>query len=233
MTGSRLRQTEVTTQPTQTVTGDTISNLGYTNIGQALTELPSFGVPGNSPAGPQGSFGAGQTFVNLYDLGAQRTLSLVNGNRFVSSGSSSIFGSVQGSPVDLGQIAPDLVDHIDVVSVGGAPIYGSDAIAGTVNVILKKDYQGLTLSGSYGLAEQGDAPDYNVSLLAGKNFDDGRGNITLNVYYDHQTGLATSARDSTNGTKIFNGTDPSGTYTYARFNGGLHYPDLHQHWACR
>ncbi|WP_237452011.1 TonB-dependent receptor domain-containing protein [Qipengyuania algicida] len=223
VTGSRLKQADITTQPTQTVTGTTLSNRGYTNIGQALTDLPTFGAPGNSAAGPQGSFGAGQTFVNMYDLGAQRTLALVNGNRFVSSGSSSIFGSVQGSPVDLGQIAPDLVDHIDVVSVGGAPIYGSDAIAGTVNVILKKDYQGLSVSGSYGLAEAGDAPDYNVSLLAGTNFDGGRGNVTVNVFYDHQTGLATSARATTDGSKIFNGTDPSGTYTYARFNGGLHY----------
>lgn len=224
VTGSRLQQAEVTTQPTQMLTGDTISNLGYTNIGQALTQLPSFGVPGNSPAGSQGSFGAGQTFVNLYNLGAQRTLSLVNGNRFVSSGSSSIFGSVQGSPVDLGQIAPDLVDHIDVVSVGGAPIYGSDAIAGTVNVILKKNYEGLTIRGSSAIAEQGDAPDYNVSLLAGKNFADGRGNVTLNVFYDDQGGLATSARKYTNGTRTFFGTDPTGTYTYARFSGGLHYP---------
>lgn len=224
VTGSRIGQNTATAQPVQTLQGTTLADLGYTNIGQALTELPTFGVPGNSNAGPQGSFGAGQTFVNMYDLGAQRTLTLVNGNRFVSSGSSSIFGSVQGSPVDLGQIAPGLVDHIDAVSVGGAPIYGSDAIAGTVNVILKKDYQGLSLTGSYGLAQQGDAPDYNFSFLGGKNFADGRGNITVNVYYDHQTGLTTADRSATNGTKIFNGTDPTGTYTYARYTGGLHYP---------
>lgn len=224
VTGSRLGQVSVTAQPIQSIQGTTLSDLGYTNVGQALTELPTFGVPGNSNVGSQGSFGAGQTFVNMYDLGAQRTLTLVNGNRFVSSGSSSIFGSVQGAPVDLGQIAPGLVERLDVVSVGGAPIYGSDAIAGTVNVILKKDYQGISIDGSYGIAEQGDAPDYNVSLLAGQNFADGRGNITVNVYYDHQKGLATSERSATNGTRIFNGTDPTGAYTYARYTGGLHYP---------
>ncbi|WP_260928625.1 TonB-dependent receptor domain-containing protein [Novosphingobium sp. 9] len=223
VTGSRLGKTAVAAQPTITLQGSTLADLGYTNIGQALTESPLFGVPGNSNAGSQGSFGAGQTFVNMYDLGAQRTLTLVNGNRFVSAGSSSIFGAVQGSPVDLGQIAPGLVDHIDTVSVGGAPIYGSDAIAGTVNVVLKKDYQGFSATGSYGLAAKGDAPDYNLSVLMGKNFDEGRGNVTLNLYYDHQKGLPTSARSATDGTSTFFGADPTGTYSYARYTGGKHY----------
>ncbi|MCJ2177237.1 TonB-dependent receptor domain-containing protein [Novosphingobium album (ex Hu et al. 2023)] len=223
VTGSRLGTEDVRAQPVSVLTGQAITQQGYTNVGQALTALPSFGVPGNSVTGSQGTFGAGQTFVNLYNLGAQRTLTLINGNRFVSAGTSSIFGAVQGSPVDLAQIAPDLVDRIDVVSVGGAPIYGSDAIAGTVNVILKKDYQGISLTGSSGISEHGDARDYNASLLIGQNFDGGRGNITVNVYYDHQNGLTTAARKATNGDKTFFGTDPSGQYTYARFDGGLHY----------
>jgi outer membrane receptor protein involved in Fe transport len=223
VTGSRLVTQSLAAQPPVVVTGQNLENYGYTNIGQALTQLPQFGVPGNSTAGPQGSFGAGQTFVNLYDLGSQRTLTLVNGNRFISSATSSFFGAVQGSPVDLGEIAPDLVDHIDVVSVGGAPIYGSDAIAGTVNVILKKNYEGFTASGSTGISGQGDAGDQNISLLAGKNFADGRGNITASFYYDHQDGLPTSARSAIGGNKIFNGSDPTGTYSYARFAGGLHY----------
>lgn len=223
VTGSRLATINVTDQPVETISGETITSQGYTNVGAALTDLPTFGVPGNSARGAQGSFGAGQTFVNLYDLGAQRTLTLVNGNRFVSSGSSSIFGSVQGSPVDLSQIAPGLVQRIDIVSVGGAPIYGSDAIAGTVNIILKKDYQGLSLTGSAGASGDNDAQDYNVSLLAGKNFNDGRGNITVNLYYDHQNGLTTAQRAITNTSQYFNGTDPSGKYTYARFSNGFNY----------
>ena len=224
VTGTRLSTPEaVAAQPVSVLSSEQITNQGYTNIGQALTTLPGFGTPGNSVTGEQGSFGAGQTFVNLYDLGAQRTLTLINGNRFVSAGSSSIFGAVQGSPVDLGQIAPDLVERIDIVSVGGAPIYGSDAIAGTVNVILKKNYQGVSLTGSSGISQHGDAENYNFSLLAGQNFDGGRGNITVNVYYDHQNGLTTADRKATNGDKTFFGTDPSGQYTYARFDGGLHY----------
>jgi iron complex outermembrane receptor protein len=223
VTGSRIAQPAVTAQPTITIRGGTIADLGFTNIGQALTQLPSFGVPGNSNIGPQGSFGAGQTFVNLYDLGAQRTLTLVNGNRFVSSASSSLFGAVQGTPVDLGQIAPELVDHVDVLSVGGAPIYGSDAIAGTVNVVLKKNYQGVSVTGSYGLAGVGDAADYNVSLIAGQNFADGRGNITLNVYYDHQNGLSDADRSAVSGTSTFYGVNPGDGPSFLRYTGGLHY----------
>jgi len=140
-TGSRVAD-----QPVVAITGDSIVNQGYTQIGQALTNQPQFGVPANSTVGGQGSYGAGQSFSNLYNLGAQRTLTLVNGSRFVSAAASSVFGSSVGTPVDLGQIAPALVERIDVVSVGGAPIYGSDAIAGTVNIILKKNFEGVHLS---------------------------------------------------------------------------------------
>ncbi|WBO23717.1 TonB-dependent receptor domain-containing protein [Sphingomonas abietis] len=214
----------MTDLPISILSGQTINDQGYTNIGQALTNSPAFGVPGNSNVGSQGSFGAGQTFVNMYDLGAQRTLALVNGNRFVSSSTSSLFGAVQGSPVDLGQIAPGLVDRIDVVSVGGAPIYGSDAIAGTVNIILKKNYQGVELDGSQGISQKGDGQDYNFSFLAGKNFADGRGNITANVYYDHQSGLTTADRNITSSEGPFFGYNPAGNYQYQLYKtGGYKY----------
>jgi outer membrane receptor protein involved in Fe transport len=210
VTGSRL-SAKLPDQPVIKIDASSISSQGYTNIGQALTDLPMFGVPGNSPVATQGSYSAGQTFVNLYSLGAQRTLTLVNGNRFVSSAASSIFGAAVGSPVDLGQIAPALVDHIDIVGVGGAPIYGSDAIAGTVNIVLKKKYEGLDLTANSGISGKGDAQDYNFSLLAGRNFADGRGNITLNVYYDHQEGLTTGQRYVTSANAPFFGASQPGS----------------------
>ena len=225
VTGSRLAQPKVTDLPISMVSGQALADQGYTNVGQALTNMPNFGVPGNSNVGSQGSFGAGQTFVNMYDLGAQRTLTLVNGNRFVSSATSSLFGAVQGSPVDLGQIAPSLIDRIDIVSVGGAPIYGSDAIAGTVNLILKKNFEGIEIDGSSGISGKGDAGDQNISLLAGRNFNDGRGNVTLNVYYDHQDGLTTADRIITSSEGPFFGNNPSGTYQYQLYRtGGYKYP---------
>ncbi|WP_241127517.1 TonB-dependent receptor domain-containing protein [Novosphingobium terrae] len=225
VTGSRIATAVITAQPITRVTGEDIGKRGFTNLGMALLDQPAFGVPGNGPVGGQGSFSAGQTFANLYDLGSQRTLTLVNGNRFVSPASGSIFGPVAGSPVDLSQIAPGLVDRIEVVSVGGAPIYGSDAIAGTVNVILKKNYQGLAINASQGISGHGDAQDSNVSLLAGKNFADGRGNITVSVYYDRQVGLTNADRSSLiGGTSPFSGTATAGkSYTHQLYYGGKNY----------
>ena len=154
VTGSRLSR-KVSDVPVSTITGSQITSQGYTNVGQALTDLPMFGVPANSPVGTQGSYGAGQTFLNLYGLGPQHTLTLVNGQRFVTGGNSSIFSAAPaGSPVDVSAIAPALIDHIDTVSVGGAPIYGSDAIAGTVNFVLKKNFEGLDLTGTQGNSER-------------------------------------------------------------------------------
>ena len=210
VTGTRI-SSKVADQPVVAVSGASIMNQGFTQIGQALVNLPQFGVPANSTVGSQGSFGAGQSFSNLYNLGAQRTLTLVNGSRFVSGATSSMFGAAVGTPVDLGQIAPALVDRIDVVSVGGAPIYGSDAIAGTVNIILKKNFQGIDVTASNGISEKGDGANSNVSLLAGKNFGDGRGNITLNVFYDHQDGLTTASRYVTSADAPFLGKSTSST----------------------
>ncbi|TPG13767.1 TonB-dependent receptor [Sphingomonas koreensis] len=225
VTGSRLKRTAADIdQPAQILDSEQITKRGYTNLGTALQELPAFSVPANSPIGAQGSFSAGQTFVNLYNLGAQRTLSLVNGHRFVSSSTSSIFGPVAGSPVDLTDIPTTLVDRIETISVGGAPIYGSDAIAGTVNVILKNNIEGLHLQVQNGIAQRGDGGEHEIALTAGKNFADGRGNVTLSVQYNHQAGIPTSDRYWTGADRPFFGSaTPGHSYTNELFYGGQHY----------
>ncbi|WP_018075372.1 TonB-dependent receptor domain-containing protein [Novosphingobium nitrogenifigens] len=226
VTASRIAQSKIVDQPVTTLDHATIETLGATNIGTALQQLPVFGVAANSAVGTQGTFSAGQTFVNLFDLGAQRTLTLINGTRSVSSASSSIFGPVAGSPVDLAQIAPDLVDRIEVVTVGGAPIYGSDAIAGTVNVILKKNFQGLEGTFSTGISKYGDGRDINGSLLFGRNFAGGRGNVTLNFYYDRQNGITNAQRSSIiGGDSVFTGAARSSAagYLYQTYSNGKHY----------
>ncbi|TWB10490.1 TonB-dependent receptor-like protein [Nitrospirillum amazonense] len=226
ITGSRIRRANFDTmQPAEVLGSDEIAKRGFTNLGTALQELPAFSVPANGPVGAQGSFGAGQTFVNLYNLGSQRTLTLVNGHRFVSSATSSIFGVVAGSPVDLSAIPTAMVDRTEIVAVGGAPIYGSDAIAGTVNVILKKDFQGADVNVETGLSEYGDSADYNASAVLGRNFNNGRGNITIGVQYDKQNGLTNEdRRGSVGGADTFFGSATRGhTYTQQLFSGGLHY----------
>lgn len=224
VTGSRIPRAGFDTiQPALVTSAEQIDARGYTNIGQALSELPAFGVPGNSNIGAQaGSFGAGQTFADFFSLGSQRTLTLVNGRRFVSSNTSSIFGPVaSGSQVDLNVIPATLVERIETVAVGGAPIYGSDAIAGTVNIIMKKDFEGLEIKAQAGLSQRGDAPEYRVNGIYGMNFADGRGNITISGEWNRATGLATSDRflTSADGPFFTTATDPDSPFQQQLFYG--------------
>lgn len=224
VTGSRIPRAGFDTiQPALVTTAEQIDKRGYTNIGQALSEMPAFGVPGNSNVGAQaGSFGAGQTFADFFSLGSQRTLTLVNGRRFVSSNTSSIFGPVAaGSQVDLNVIPETLVERIETVAVGGAPIYGSDAIAGTVNIILKKDFDGLELKAQTGISERGDAPEYRINGLWGMNFADGRGNITVSGEWNRATGLTTESRflTSARGPFFTTAADPSAPFQQQLYYG--------------
>lgn len=208
VTGSRIpRRNYTEVEPTIVVTSKTIEDRGFSTLGQALNEQPSFGVPGATPVGAQSSFGPGQNFVDFFSLGSQRTLTLVNGRRFVGSNSSSIFGPTGsgGGQVDLNIIPTKLIDRVETIAVGGAPIYGSDAIAGTVNVVLKRDYEGINLDGQYGISERGDAPDYRFRLLAGTNFAGGRGNIVVSGEYNQAKGLLFTDRSLTSSGDFFAG----------------------------
>lgn len=170
VTGSRIPRANFdTAQPAVVIGAEQIETRGYTNLGDALDELPAFGVPGDNPVGDQaGSFGAGQTFVNFFGLGDQRTLTVVNGRRFVSSNTASIFGVTgAGSQVDFNIIPTLVVDRVETVAVGGAPIYGSDAIAGTVNIITRRKFDGLRLDAQQGISQRGDAREVRVGALAG------------------------------------------------------------------
>lgn len=190
ITGSRIaRPANDRVDPTIVVSSQVFAKRGYDNVGQALSELPEFGAQPSSQHNDQSAYGVGQSFVDLYSLGSQRTLTLVNGRRFVSSNTASLSSSGgPGSQVDLNDIPIQLIDRVETVSIGGAPIYGADAIAGTVNIITKKHYQGLSLDGQWGSEGYG-ARNYRLSLLAGKNFADGRGNIVGVAEYTYSSGL--------------------------------------------
>ena len=124
ITGSRIARPELDRlEPTTTVDSTTFDKRGYTDIGQALGEVPGFGVQPSSSANVQSPYGIGQSFVDLYSLGSQRTLTLVNGRRFVSSNTASLFGGAvsPGQQVDLNVIPTKLIDRVETISVGGAP----------------------------------------------------------------------------------------------------------------
>lgn len=191
ITGSRIPRAGFDTlMPAIVVDSQFLEDRGFTDIGTALNELPSFGLPGNSTQGTQSAFSVGQTFVNLYGLGSQRTLTLVNGKRFVSGNSPSLFtGANAGSQVDLNMIPTVLVDRIETISIGGAPIYGADAIAGTVNVMMKQDFEGFDLRTSYGISQENEMEETVFSVAWGANSADGRGNVTLAVEHSDREGM--------------------------------------------
>jgi outer membrane receptor protein involved in Fe transport len=203
VTGSRIARPEFDNiEPTTAIDSKAFDQRGYLDVGQALAELPAFGVAPSSAANTQAGLGGiAQSFVDLYGLGSQRTLTLVNGRRFVSQSSATLFNANantsnggNGQQVDLNVIPTKLIDHVEVVSVGGAPIYGADAIAGVVNIILKKDYQGLDSDIQVGATGQGDAWNYRARVLGGQNLFDGRANITAVAEFTKTDGLVGTQR---------------------------------------
>jgi iron complex outermembrane recepter protein len=197
VTGSRIRRPELDRlQPTTVLSSEYIERGAYTNVIDALNQLPAFGEPDSSLLGSQSAFGVGQSFAEFFSQGSQRTLVLVDGRRFVPASAPTIFGPVPsgGEQVDLDVIPTQLIDKIETIAIGGAPIYGSDAIAGTVNIILKHDYTGLDVDASAGISGQGDARRQRLRLLGGKNFADDRGNIEVSAEIANSAGLTGDQR---------------------------------------
>jgi iron complex outermembrane receptor protein len=221
VTGSRIARPDLDNlEPTTTIDSKIFDQRGYLDVGQALSELPGFGVAPSSSAQTQSTTGIAQSFVDLYGLGSQRTLVLVNGRRFVSSNTASLNGAGANSPVggpgdqvDLSVIPTKLIDRIETISVGGAPIYGADAISGTVNIILKKDYEGLDIDGQVGATSKGDAWQYRTRVLGGTNFLDGRGNVTVVAEWTKTDGLTGQSRPVYSSDLGFNAPATPGQYS--------------------
>jgi outer membrane receptor protein involved in Fe transport len=211
VTGSRIRRPGYDTLEATIVSdAEEFRRRGYTNVIDALNDTPGF-VPSevNAIGSDQRSLTAGQNFADFFGLGSQRTLTLVNGRRFVSSNTISGAGgsTTPGGQVDLNLIPAGLIERVETVAIGGAPIYGADAISGTVNIILRDDFDGLQLTAQTGITEKGDAPSYTLRGLAGVNFADDRGNVALGVEYNRQDGLLKSARTG----RTFMFPDPDGS----------------------
>lgn len=208
VTGSRIPRAGFDTMmPAHVIDAEFMDRRAYTNIADALNETTSFGIPGSSTTvgnatnnSDQSSYSAGQSFVNFYGLGSQRTLTLINGRRFVSSSVPSLFtNQAPGVQVDLNMIPGSMVERIESISVGGAPVYGADAVAGTVNVILKNDFEGFEVSTSYGEAmDEGDMEEKSLEILYGGRFADDRGGMVIGIEYNDREGMIQADRDHLN-----------------------------------
>jgi iron complex outermembrane receptor protein len=187
VTGSRIKKLDlVTTRPVTFIDSDYLAERGITNAQSAVTDIPgvfaaaSPTVGGNTAAASQG---VGQRTINIFGLGSQRTLTLVNGNRFVSSNSPVGGSSSDGSQLDVSNIPVALIDRVEVVKVGGAAVYGADAVAGVVNYVLKKDYEGAEISVDNNFIGTDLGDDFSIRGLIGGNFDSGKGNAVIAVEY--------------------------------------------------
>lgn len=177
VTGSRIRRTDTATDaPVAVISQQDLLDRGATNVGELVSRATSVTLPTPAAAGSGAQAGSGQQFPNLFNLGPGRTLSLVDGRRTAPSST-----GLGDRVTDTNLIPLGLVDRVDIVQAGGAAVYGSDAIAGVINYVLKQDFEGLTVDLQYGNTTRNDYERPSVRVTAGRNFDDGRGNIALNV----------------------------------------------------
>ena len=186
VTGTRIQREDLNApSPVTTVNSEQLVLTNTVNSEQFLNTLPqvvpSFDQTSNNP-------GDGSARVSLRGLGTGRTLVLVDGARFVGLGPSFV--------VDINNIPSALVERIDVVTGGASAVYGSDAVAGVVNFILKDDFEGVQLDASHELSAAGwDANTTNVAITAGGNFADGRGNAVVFASYTNREALFQGDRD--------------------------------------
>jgi iron complex outermembrane recepter protein len=194
VTGSRIRRSNLeTAAPVQAVTAQDIEQKGITNVADAINELPIAGMP-QAPRGDQGDSATGRNYLNLFNLGTQRTLVLVNGRRYISSNPPSPSGT-PGNQVDLNTIPTGFIDRIEVVEAGGAAVYGTDAVAGVVNIILKKRFNGVDLDFQWGISDHDDYPTRRERGTVGFDLLDGRANVAFSAEHSWTGTLTAADRD--------------------------------------
>lgn len=200
VTGSRLRSSINDIAPlVRTYGSDQIARSGQTNISDFLNTLPSVSIS-ITPGGTAGQTFAGAASVSLRGLPIGTTLVLINGRRVESSGS-----QAYQDFFDLNNIPLSAVDRIEVATNGSSAIYGSDAIAGVVDVVLKRQFSGFEGTINYGAADKTD--DRGTSLAFGRSWD--RGGFSLIGHYQSTSSLSVSDRKLTESNDFtrFGGTD--------------------------
>ncbi len=188
VTGYRIKRTDAEGPSHVLKLGrEAIEKSGASTLPELLTQLPGATVASESFALTDTP---GAASINLRGLGPNRTLVLVNGRRVASNATSS---NVIESFVDLNSIPLAAVERIEVLKDGASAIYGADAVAGVVNIILRTDYEGATVSVGYGQTGEGDTNESTVSILAGKKYN--KTHITAAFDYFTRDELMLADRD--------------------------------------
>ena len=209
VTGSRIARRDFSAQ-SPIVTVDSESFNARTNVGleATLNQLPQFTVAGTqastsaaSTPFPQATAAPGAATINLRGLGLNRSLVLLDGRRVQPVNGQLV--------VDLNTIPSAAIERVEVITGGAAAVYGADAIAGVVNFILRKDFEGVEFSGQTGISEEGDGEETSINGLLGAAFADGRGNVMIGADYSKRRIILGKDRDW-----VVEGWDDPGT------NGG-------------
>jgi outer membrane receptor protein involved in Fe transport len=175
VTGTRIiREGYAAPTPLSVIDKAALENRADPNLAVLIAEMPAFSGngPGSTNSTSLGQSGNGQSNVNLRNLGALRTLVLLDGYRTVGS-------SASGQNVDISSYPQQLVSRVEVVTGGASAVYGSDAVAGVVNFILDKKFNGVKADVSTGVTSYGDGANYSVKMSGGFGFAGGRGHVLL------------------------------------------------------
>ncbi|WP_299004740.1 TonB-dependent receptor [uncultured Shewanella sp.] len=202
VTGSRIQRSDMeTASPVTVIDESAILALGSTSIDGVLQQLTAAG--GAMVSATTNNGGRGNATVNLRGLGEERTLVLVNGRRMIPSGTGAT------STVDLNTIPVSMVQRIEVLKDGASATYGSDAIAGVVNIILKRDFEGFQFNAQTGVSEHGDGDETIIDATIGSSFD--KGNLVMNIQYTNR-GEASQADRNFSACPLAEKDDLSGLY---------------------
>ena len=186
VTGSRIKRSDIETASPITIIGSAeIKASGAVSVDAILQTLTISAGAMTNPGVNNGS--GGNARVNLRGLGSQRTLVLLNGRRMINSGTGA------ASTVDLNTIPVSMISRIEVLKDGASAVYGTDAVAGVVNIILKKDFEGLDMNVQTGMSGQGDAEETTIDLTLGGSFD--RGNVVIGIQYTERGEASQADRD--------------------------------------
>jgi outer membrane receptor protein involved in Fe transport len=183
VTGSHIRRVDLeTSNPVVAISAQEIQATGKLTLGDVVQSLPVITGGVENPRVNNGG-GSGATNVGLRGLGAQRTLILIDGARLIGL----------GGVADLNVIPAAAVERIEVLTDGASAVYGSDAIGGVVNIILKSNYQGAQFQLNYGISDHDDGARRGASFVFGQTSD--KGSILAGVSYNKFDGVLQSARD--------------------------------------
>ncbi|WP_228610936.1 TonB-dependent receptor [Alkalimonas sp.] len=187
VTGSRIRRIgEIAPTPVTVITGEGLVDAGVTNVADLLHRMPNTLI-GLSPETTNNTiFASGLNNTDLRGLGSNRTLVLVNGRRFIS-------GAPGSSAVDLNNIPTAMIDRIEITTGGSSAVYGSDAVAGVVNIITKTSYDGVTIDISTTQPRQSGGEEEYASLTFGADL--GRASFISNLSWARQKQISFMDRD--------------------------------------